>query len=155
MDIKYHWSGIEEDWKNKDHKQIKKEAKYIMSRIDKYMIKANTEVIENIIDALNEMAGTNFRSTTKSHIRHINARLKEGYCLDDFINVIEVKCFQWLNNPKMTSYLRPSTLFNSEKFPGYVEEAKRLRNTPELRPKNNEPENWSVYAASLLTKLAG
>ena len=48
----------------------------------------------------------------------IDARLNEGYTLDDFIVVIEKKVFEW-KNTDMEKYLRPETLFGS-KFESYL-----------------------------------
>lgn len=74
-----------------------------------------------IVEYLNEKAGTSYRSTSKDTQRHIHARWQEGYRLDDFKKVIDVKAAQWLNDGKMSQYLRPSTLFGT-KFEAYVNE---------------------------------
>lgn len=74
-----------------------------------------------IVEYLNEKAGTSYRSTSKDTQRHIHARWQEGYRLDDFKKVIDVKASQWLNDGKMSQYLRPSTLFGT-KFEAYVNE---------------------------------
>ena len=70
-----------------------------------------------------EETGRNFNILTKSHGRHINGRLKEGYSLEDFKAVIKFKNSKWANTD-MSGYIRPSTLFNSEKFDGYLQEAR-------------------------------
>lgn len=74
--------------------------------------------IKEIIDYLNEKAGTKYRYTTKSTVSHINARLKEGYTVEDFKHVIDVKVAEW-KGTEMQQYIRPETLFSS-KFEGYV-----------------------------------
>ncbi len=71
-----------------------------------------------IISYLNEKAGTNYRAQTKATQSHINARLKEGYTLDDFKTVIDKKCAEWKGST-MEQYLRPETLFGT-KFEGYL-----------------------------------
>ena len=53
--------------------------------------------------------------------KNINARLKEGHTLEDFKAVIDKKTKQWLNDEKMSSYLRPMTLFGT-KFESYLNE---------------------------------
>ena len=40
--------------------------------------------------------------------------------MQDLIAVIDRKCLEWLDDPKFSQYLRPSTLFNAEKFNAYV-----------------------------------
>ena len=72
-----------------------------------------------IIDHLNEKAGTRFRASTPKTQAHIRARWNEGYRLDDFICVIDVKCDEWLNDTKMRKYLCPDTLFGT-KFEKYL-----------------------------------
>lgn len=72
-----------------------------------------------IIDHLNERAGTCYRASTPKTQAHIRARWNEGYRLDDFIRVIDVKCDEWLNDTKMRKYLCPDTLFGT-KFEKYL-----------------------------------
>ena len=74
-----------------------------------------------VIDYLNAKAGKQFKHTS-SHCKHINGRLKEGRTVQDLIAVIDRKCAEWIGNPNMEQYLRPQTLFNSEKFDGYLSE---------------------------------
>lgn len=76
---------------------------------------------KEIVDYLNEKAGTKFRSQTKDTQKHIRARVNEGFTIDDFKKVIDTKTSQWLNDPKMNAYLRPATLFGT-KFEGYLNE---------------------------------
>ena len=76
------------------------------------------KVITEIVDYLNEKAHTNYRSNSKTTMRHINARLKEGYTLSDFKQVIDNRCATWLGTD-MEQYLRPETLFGS-KFENYL-----------------------------------
>ena len=75
-----------------------------------------------IVDYLNEKAGARYRSGSKTTRAHINARLAEGFTVDDFKTVIDKKCSEWLGNPKMAQYLRPETLFGT-KFEGYLNAA--------------------------------
>ena len=72
-----------------------------------------------IIDYLNEKAGTHFRASTPKTQAHIRARLSEGYTVEDFRRVIDVKCAEWLGDAKMAKYLCPDTLFGT-KFEKYL-----------------------------------
>lgn len=74
-----------------------------------------------IINYLNDVAGKNFRPTTKKTKNLIKARWNEGFRLDDFKKVIDIKTAQWINNEKMDKFLRPETLF-SPKFESYLNE---------------------------------
>jgi uncharacterized phage protein (TIGR02220 family) len=75
--------------------------------------------IVEIVDYLNEKAGTSYRHTTKKTQRLIRARLKEGFTVEDFKTVIDKKVAEWLHDPKMSQYLRPETLFGT-KFESYL-----------------------------------
>lgn len=97
-----HATDIEED------KDIDKEKEYI-----------------SIVSYLNERAGTNFKATTAKTKSAINARLAEGFKLEDFKTVIDKKCAEWIGT-ELQKYLRPETLFGT-KFEGYLN-AKQGRN---------------------------
>ena len=73
-----------------------------------------------IIAYLNDKSGKHFRNVDSTK-RLIRARFREGYTLEDFKRVIDVKCSQWLHDVKMAKYLQPSTLFGT-KFEGYANE---------------------------------
>ena len=76
-----------------------------------------------VIDYLNRKASTNYRSTTKNTQSFINARVKEGYTVEDFKKVIDSKSKEWLNTD-FEKYLRPATLFGT-KFENYLNEANK------------------------------
>lgn len=83
-----------------------------------------SDTINEIISFLNEKAKSSYRSSTPKTRQLIGARLKEKFVLEDFKKVIEFKCQQWLNDAKMSAYIRPETLFGT-KFESYLNEAKR------------------------------
>lgn len=74
---------------------------------------------EEIVQYLNQKTGKNFKSTSKATQRHIKARFTDGFVLDDFKQVIDKKCSDWLRDQKMKEYLRPETLFGT-KFESYL-----------------------------------
>ncbi|MGF9979329.1 conserved phage C-terminal domain-containing protein [Viridibacillus arvi] len=78
-------------------------------------------VFERIINYLNQLAGTNYKHTTKKTQQLIRARLKEKFTVGDFQQVIEKKVATWSNDSKMVKYLRPETLFGT-KFESYLNE---------------------------------
>lgn len=91
-----------------------------------------------IVAYLNEKAGTRYKSASKATQGRINARLSEGFTVEDFKAVIDKKCGEWLNDPKMRQYLRPETLFGT-KFEGYLNAPEGSKdgksgNDPEKRP---------------------
>ena len=84
---------------------------------------ANAEppIYKEVIDCLNAKAGTKYKPSSAVNKRLIDARIKDGYSLDDFKTVIKNKCATWLHDSKMSKYLRPQTLFGT-KFESYLNE---------------------------------
>lgn len=76
---------------------------------------------ESIVLYLNNVAGTNYRYTTRKTQQLIKARLNEGFTEEDFKTVIDKKAIEWLNDPNFAKYLRPETLFGT-KFESYLNE---------------------------------
>lgn len=77
---------------------------------------------KEIVDYLNQAAGTAFKSTSRDTQKHIKARLAEGYTVDDFETVIDKKVAEWGPDPEWCKYIRPSTLFGT-KFEAYLNQA--------------------------------
>lgn len=96
----------------KEHKAETKEAQKAPSILPE---------VKEIIDYLNHATGKNFKPKSKNTQRHISARLKEGYTIDDFKKVIDVKSVKWMGT-SMEQFIRPETLFGS-KFDGYLNES--------------------------------
>jgi len=74
---------------------------------------------EEIINDLNFKAGTDFRATTKKTKDAINARINEGFTVEDFLIVHTKKVKDWKNNKEYVKFLRPITLYGN-KFEGYL-----------------------------------
>lgn len=74
--------------------------------------------ITEIIEYLNNRVGTKYRPNSKETKKHINARLEEGFTVEQFKEVIDKKANQWIGT-EMEQYLRPSTLFGT-KFESYL-----------------------------------
>ena len=71
-----------------------------------------------IVTYLNEKTGRRYRNV-ESTKRLIRARWAEGYRLDDFRRVIDVKASEW-KGTKFERYLQPSTLFAPSHFDEYL-----------------------------------
>lgn len=93
------------------------------------LVEKNSTLHEEIISYLNEKTGKHYRANSKSTVRHINGRLKDGYTVDDFKKIIDIKTKQWLNDSRMSSYLRPETLFCAEHFESYLNECDSVKDT--------------------------
>lgn len=72
-----------------------------------------------IIDYLNSKCSKRYKHSNRIAREKIHARWNEGFRLEDFKLVIDVKAYDWLNDTKMNKYLRPDTLFGS-KFEIYL-----------------------------------
>lgn len=81
------------------------------------------DVIESVIDEclnyLNLVSGKSFKITTESNRKFVRARINEDYTMDDFKRVIDNQWLRWKDSD-MVEYMRPSTLFNAEKFQSYI-----------------------------------
>ena len=80
--------------------------------------KSRLTEIKEIVQYLNDRCGTRYRYQSKGTQEHINARLKEGYTVDDFKSVIDKKFEEW-HGTDMEKFLRPETLF-AGKFESYL-----------------------------------
>jgi uncharacterized phage protein (TIGR02220 family) len=90
---------------------------------------------KEIIDYLNKKANTHFKYNSKTTQSKINARLNEGYVLDDFIAVIDKKFIEW-NNTEFEQYLCPETLFGP-KFEKYLnQKSTKTGNKPDWLKKD-------------------
>ena len=67
---------------------------------------------------LNQVANKRYKFVDRTK-RLLLARFKEGYILEDFKQVIDIKTAEWKDSPEFSKYLRPETLFGS-KFDGYL-----------------------------------
>lgn len=79
----------------------------------------SSTVVSEIIDYLNKKTGKHFRKSIANTTRAINARIKEGFTVDDFKAVIDKKVIEWGKDERMKQYLRPQTLFGT-KFESYL-----------------------------------
>ena len=70
-------------------------------------------IYSEVIKYLNEKANTNYRPSTKNTQSFISARLKEGFAVEDFKKVIDVKVENWTGTD-FEKYLRPATLFGTK-----------------------------------------
>lgn len=81
----------------------------------------DNNIYSRIIDHLNEKTSKSFKYTTKKTKSCIDARIREGFKEADFLKVIDMKTEEWKDNPDMSKYLRPETLFGT-KFESYLQQ---------------------------------
>jgi uncharacterized phage protein (TIGR02220 family) len=97
--------------------------------------KKDNNIYSLVVDYLNIKANTSYRINTKNTQSLINARVKEGFTVEDFKKVIDSKSNEWLNTD-FEKYLRPATLFGG-KFENYLNEANKKAPTAIGTQKNN------------------
>ena len=84
---------------------------------------------------LNQVANKRYKFVDKTK-KFLLARFNEGYTLEDFKQVIDVKTEEWKDNPEFFKYLRPETLFGS-KFDSYLNQKPKISKS---KPDNNFPD---------------
>lgn len=101
---------------NKNDKNIKNEEE----REECKEQKKDTHLSERkqIIEYLNQKIGTRYRHGSELNKKCMNARLNEGYAVEDFYTVIDKKYDEW-HGTEREKYLRPETLFGN-KFESYL-----------------------------------
>lgn len=87
--------------------------------------KATARQRREIVGYLNAKTGKAFKPDAKATATLINGRFAEGFTVDDFKRVIDVKCADWIgcvssDGRDMGEYLCPKTLFRPSNFEGYL-----------------------------------
>lgn len=99
--------------------EIEKEKELEIDNKNCRLSDKSSTVVSEIIDYLNQKTGKHFRKSIANTTRAINARIKEGFTVDDFKAVIDKKVIEWGKDERMKQYLRPQTLFGT-KFESYL-----------------------------------
>ncbi len=79
------------------------------------------EESQKVLEFLNEKTEKKFKPI-ESNLKHISARLKEGYGTEDLSKVVSLKALDEFFQKDNFKFMRPSTLFNSAKFENYYQE---------------------------------
>ena len=90
----------------------------IIEKDNKVTFKVSAEDIGHIVGFLNSVCGTRYRISSASTKKLINARMNEGFTVEDFETVIRAKYAEW-HGTKFERYLCPETLFGL-KFEKYL-----------------------------------
>ena len=117
---------------------------YVIGNSNSKNKEKENNIYSEIIKYLNEKANTNYRPSTKNTQSFISARLKEGFTVEDFKKVIDVKAKSWIGTD-FEKYLRPATLFGT-KFENYLNEANK-KGPISKGPKENIKTNGSICNA--------
>lgn len=108
---------------NNENKKEDKEASVWLEEVHDNVLPftSQPETYKEIITYLNDKTDSKYKHTTPKTQTLIKARLNEGFTLEDFKKVIDVKTDEWLKDSKMYKFLRPDTLFGT-KFEAYLNE---------------------------------
>lgn len=90
--------------------------------IETYIEKEDLQCRE-IIEHLNSITGSDYRTDSEHTIKLIKKHIKEGYQKEDFISVIDKKYKEWKDTER-EKYVRPETLFG-DKFETYVNQKEK------------------------------
>ena len=126
-----------QDANSPQHKNIKNIKEVKEKKNNTY-----SDQIAQIFDYLNEKTGKHYTGRSEAQKKFIVARLKEGYTVEEFKRVIDNKVTAWINDEKMSQYLRPETLFGT-RFETYLndtetEKQKYRREKDELHERQVE-----------------
>ncbi|MGI6068880.1 MAG: conserved phage C-terminal domain-containing protein [Blautia sp.] len=106
-----------------DHNQMDTQVRLGKDSIEKHIVGQSPAAYpyKEIIEYLNEKAGTHFRPETLKTRSLIRQRFRESFTLEDFEKVITCKVKEW-KGTENEKYIRPETLFGT-KFEGYLNHA--------------------------------
>lgn len=104
--------------------------------------KPDGRVVE-IVDYLNLVLGTHYKVNGKKTGSLIRSRLKEGYTVEDFKQVISKKYAEWAGTER-EKYLRPETLFCADHFEGYLNQT-FVKEERKKGPVETAKEEWAEW----------
>lgn len=104
--------------------------------------------ITSILEKLNDLSGRQLPTTgqrSESNRGKVRSLLKKNYTVAEISDVIQLKCYEWGNNPEMFQYLHPTTLFRPSNFQKYLDCLNDLKSNPQkasqFKKKINELNN--------------
>ena len=103
-------------------------TKHNITEQRKDIMSDKSDDVKTVIDYLNQKNGTAYRASSKKNKSLINARFSEGYSVDDFKKVIDIKSNDWIGTD-MAKFFRPETLFGN-KFDGYLNQVPIKKQAP-------------------------
>ena len=113
----------------------------------------NSTPASRIIATLNELTGSQFRPVGEC-LEKLNARLSElGVTESGVIQMINRQAKLWLNDPKMVTFLRPSTLFRPTNFNEYY--AARELPIPDINGRSDKPNprNFGIVGTTVYGQI--
>jgi len=90
----------------------------------------NVNDIKEIVNYLNGALGSKYKHSTETTKASIQARFNQGFTVEDFKQVIDIKVKDWGSRPDMVQFLRPQTLFGT-KFESYLNQVEATESREE------------------------
>ncbi len=86
-----------------------------------------TDPADLVLDHFNRVTNSTYGKggRTKTTLGYIRGRLAEDYSPEDLMLVVDYLNAKWAQDPKMSDYLRPKTLFAPENCVEYFDKAKK------------------------------
>ncbi|WP_317180063.1 conserved phage C-terminal domain-containing protein [Lelliottia amnigena] len=81
-----------------------------------------TDQAKQVLTHLNQVTNSRYQVSTTS-LQNIRARIGEGFTVAELVLVVDYCNAKWGDDLNMSDYLRPQTLFQPSKFPGYLKSA--------------------------------
>ncbi|MCI2659557.1 conserved phage C-terminal domain-containing protein, partial [Enterobacter hormaechei] len=86
-----------------------------------------TDQAKQVLTYLNHVTSSRYQVSTTS-LQNIRARIGEGFTVEELSLVVDYCNAKWSDDLTMAAYLRPQTLFQPTKFPGYLKSANSWAN---------------------------
>lgn len=86
-----------------------------------------TDQAKQVLTHLNQVTSSRYQVSTTS-LQNIRARIGEGFTVEELSLVVDYCNAKWSDDLTMAAYLRPQTLFQPTKFPGYLKSANSWAN---------------------------
>ena len=96
-----------------------------------------TDQAKQALVHLNQVTNSRYQVSTTS-LQNIRARIGEGFTVAELMLVVDYCNAKWADDLKMSDYLRPQTLFQPSKFPGYLKSANSWQNAGRPQRINGE-----------------
>jgi Conserved phage C-terminus (Phg_2220_C). len=96
-----------------------------------------TDQAKQVLTHLNRVTSSRYQVSTTS-LQNIRARIGEGYTVEELSLVVDYCNAKWSEDLTMSAYLRPQTLFQPSKFPGYLKSANSWAKAGRPRRVNGE-----------------
>ena len=116
-----------------ENQQVENHTQLNTKELNTKELNTKNNIYGEVVDYLNRKANTNYKSSSRDTQKHINARVTEGFTVDDFKTVIDKQCAKWIGT-EWEQYLRPKTLFGT-KFEDYLNSKVNNNQSNQLKKK--------------------